>query len=89
MVGTSGAGSGFARPGNVSHLAPVSGSLSRGPCLGVQARLFGRRLLVPDENVPSNLTAMAFGYKPKANFAVENEREISKAPKVDFGQKQK
>ena len=38
---------------------------------------------------PSNLTAMAFGYKPKANFAVENEREISKAPKVDFGQKQK
>src|SRR5262249_33196212 len=39
---------------------------------------------------PTNLTAMAFGYKPKANFAVENEREISKAPKVDFGgQKQK
>jgi len=38
---------------------------------------------------PSNLTAMAFGYKQKANFAVENEREISKAPKVDFGQKQK
>src|SRR5678815_2501794 len=38
---------------------------------------------------PSNLTAMAFGYKPKANFTDENEREISKAPKVDFGQKQK
>ena len=38
---------------------------------------------------PSNLTAMAFGYKPKPNFSVENEREISKAPKVDFGQKQK
>jgi len=38
---------------------------------------------------PSNLTAMAFGYKTKANFAVENEREISKAPKVDFGQKTK
>src|SRR3954466_10737253 len=38
---------------------------------------------------PTNLTAMAFGYKPKANFTVENEREISKAPKVDFGQKQK
>jgi LemA protein len=39
---------------------------------------------------PANLTAMAFGYKPKANFTVENEREISKAPKVDFGgQKQK
>ena len=36
---------------------------------------------------PSNLTAMAFGYKPKPNFSVENEREISKAPKVDFGSK--
>lgn len=33
---------------------------------------------------PSNLTAMAFGYEPKPNFAVENEREISTAPKVDF-----
>ncbi|HEY8250429.1 MAG TPA: LemA family protein [Burkholderiales bacterium] len=38
---------------------------------------------------PSNLTAMAFGYKTKANFAVENEREIAKPPKVDFGQKAK
>ena len=38
---------------------------------------------------PSNLTAMAFGYKTKPNFSVENEREISKAPKVDFGQKTK
>ena len=36
---------------------------------------------------PSNLTAMAFGFKPKPNFSVENEREISKAPKVDFGSK--
>jgi LemA protein len=38
---------------------------------------------------PGNLTAMAFGYKPKPNFTVENEREISKPPKVDFGQKGK
>jgi LemA protein len=38
---------------------------------------------------PTNLTAMAFGYKPKPNFTVENEREIQRAPKVDFGQKQK
>ncbi len=38
---------------------------------------------------PANLTAMAFGYKPKPNFTVENERDVSKAPKVDFGQKQK
>ena len=38
---------------------------------------------------PTNLTAMVFGYKPKPNFTVENERDISKAPKVDFGQKQK
>ena len=36
---------------------------------------------------PSNLTAMVFGFKTKPNFSVENEREISKAPKVDFGQK--
>ncbi|MDT3706205.1 MAG: LemA family protein [Thiobacillus sp.] len=34
---------------------------------------------------PSNLTAMAFGFKTKPNFAVENEKEISRPPKVDFG----
>jgi LemA protein len=34
---------------------------------------------------PSNLTAMIFGMKEKAQFTVENEKEISKAPKVDFG----
>jgi LemA protein len=39
--------------------------------------------------LPTNLTAMVFGYKPKPNFTVEDEREISKAPRVDFGQKQK
>jgi LemA protein len=33
---------------------------------------------------PSNLTAMIFGYKVKPSFTVENEREISTAPKVDF-----
>src|SRR5690242_5373238 len=33
---------------------------------------------------PSNLTAMVFGYKVKPSFTVENEREISTAPKVDF-----
>src|SRR5512140_1946070 len=33
---------------------------------------------------PSNLTAMAFGYKTKPNFTVENEKEVSKPPKVDF-----
>ena len=33
---------------------------------------------------PYNLTAMAFGYKTKPNFTVENEKEISNAPKVDF-----
>jgi len=38
---------------------------------------------------PSNLTAMVFGFKTKPNFSVENERDISKAPKVDFGQKGK
>jgi LemA protein len=34
---------------------------------------------------PSNLTAMLFGFKVKANFSVENEAAISKAPTVDFG----
>ena len=33
----------------------------------------------------SNLTAMAMGYKPKANFSVANEAAISSPPKVDFG----
>src|SRR5271155_3506020 len=45
---------------------------------------------VQDYNVtvrtfPGNLTAMIFGYKPKPNFAVENEAAISKPPSVDFG----
>jgi LemA protein len=44
---------------------------------------------VQDYNVgirtfPNNLTAMAFGYKEKANFTVEDEKSISTAPKVDF-----
>jgi LemA protein len=34
---------------------------------------------------PTNLTAMLFGYKPKANFTVENEKAIAVPPKVDFG----
>ncbi len=47
---------------------------------------------VKDYNVavrsfPNNLTAMAMGYKAKPNFTVENEKEISKAPSVDFGDK--
>jgi LemA protein len=33
---------------------------------------------------PTNLTAMIFGYKVKPSFAVENEKEISTAPRVDF-----
>jgi LemA protein len=33
---------------------------------------------------PVNLTAMMFGNKPKANFSVENEAQISKAPTVEF-----
>jgi LemA protein len=33
---------------------------------------------------PSNLTSMTFGYKVKANFAVDNEATISKPPMVDF-----
>jgi LemA protein len=36
---------------------------------------------------PNNLTAMAFGYKTKPSFTVENEKAISSAPKVEFGDK--
>ncbi|MGQ0652741.1 MAG: LemA family protein [Betaproteobacteria bacterium] len=36
---------------------------------------------------PSNLTAMAFGFKPKAQFTVENEKAIAQPPKVDFSTK--
>ena len=44
---------------------------------------------VQDYNVtvrsfPSNLTAMVMGYKEKANFAVDNEKEIAKPPSVGF-----
>jgi len=34
---------------------------------------------------PSNLTAMLFSYKTKPSFTVENEKEISRPPAVDFG----
>ena len=34
---------------------------------------------------PTNLTAMLFSFKEKAQFTVENEKAISTAPKVDFG----
>ena len=33
---------------------------------------------------PENMTAKLFGYAPKANFTVENEKAISTAPTVDF-----
>ncbi len=33
---------------------------------------------------PGNLTAMMFGFKVKPSFTVENEKEISKPPTVDF-----
>jgi LemA protein len=44
---------------------------------------------VQDYNVlarsfPTNLTGMVFGYKPKPNFTVQNEAEISRPPTVDF-----
>jgi LemA protein len=45
---------------------------------------------VQDYNVtvhsfPSNLTAMALGYKEKPNFTVESEAAIAKPPSVNFG----
>ena len=33
---------------------------------------------------PTNLTAMIFGYKEKPSFTVEDEKAISRPPKVDF-----
>ena len=47
---------------------------------------------VQDYNVtvrsfPTNLTAMAFGFKEKPQFTVENEKAISAPPKVDFSTK--
>lgn len=36
---------------------------------------------------PENLTAMMFGYKTKPSFTVDNEKAISVAPTVDFGDK--
>jgi LemA protein len=45
---------------------------------------------VQDYNVtvrsfPTNITARVFGMEIKPNFTVENEREISRPPTVDFG----
>jgi LemA protein len=34
---------------------------------------------------PTNITAMIFGHHEKPQFTVENEKEVSKAPTVDFG----
>lgn len=36
---------------------------------------------------PNNLTAMVFGYHPKAGFTVADEAAIKVPPKVDFGTK--
>jgi len=36
---------------------------------------------------PSNLTAMLFSYQEKANFTVDNEKQIAEPPKVDFSAK--
>ncbi|MGR8942004.1 MAG: LemA family protein [Gammaproteobacteria bacterium] len=36
-------------------------------------------------SIPTNLTAMLFGYKTKPSFTVENEQAIAQPPKVDFG----
>lgn len=33
---------------------------------------------------PNNLTAMLFGYKPKANFTVEDEKAVSAPPVIRF-----
>lgn len=35
---------------------------------------------------PTNITAKVFGMDAKPNFTVENEKEISTAPEIDFGE---
>lgn len=35
---------------------------------------------------PTNITAKVFGMDTKPNFTVENEKDISTAPEVDFGE---
>lgn len=39
---------------------------------------------VLSRSFPTNLTAMVFGYQPKANFQVQDEAAISAPPAVDF-----
>lgn len=43
-----------------------------------------REYNVTVRSFPSNLTAMAFGMKEKANFAVENEKALAQPPAVNF-----
>ena len=38
---------------------------------------------------PANLTAMMFGFKPKPQFTVEDEKAVAKPPTVDFGTSKK
>jgi LemA protein len=44
-----------------------------------------REFNVAVRSVPTNLTAMLFGFKPKPSFTVEDEKAIAKPPTVDFG----
>ena len=43
-----------------------------------------KRYIEAARSSPTNITAICFGYKPKANFTVENEKEISRPPVVSF-----
>jgi len=43
-----------------------------------------REYNVTVRSFPSNLTAMVFGFREKPQFAVDNEKEISRPPNVDF-----
>ena len=36
--------------------------------------------------IPVNITAKIFGYKPRANFTVTNEQELAKPPQIDFSE---
>jgi LemA protein len=78
----------------LSRLMVVSEQYLRVQLEGTENRITVARnryiAAVKDYNIlarsfPSNLTAMVFGYAPKANFTVANEAAISAPPKVDFG----
>jgi len=76
------------RSSNPTPTSAISRLSSKGPRTGSRSRgtatSGGTGVQRDGALLPLHLTAMVFGYKTKANFTVENEKEVSKPPKVDF-----